>query len=71
MTFSQFMTTRFVLFVYFCGTGLSTIYLINGGRTMKQRNEFEFEAQNLEYENVYNEESDRDRIQLISSIWYS
>ena len=22
---------------------------------MKQRNEFEFEAQNLEYENVYNE----------------
>ena len=38
---------------------------------MKQRNEFEFEAQNLEYENVSNEESDRDRIQLISSIWYS
>ena len=37
---------------------------------MKRWNQFEFEAEALEFENMYNEENDRRGGRELSSIWY-
>ena len=47
------------------------ILTATGGLHMKRWNQFEFEAEALEFENMYNEENDRRGGRELSSIWYT
>lgn len=55
------------IFRYICDVTLKAA----GGLRMKCWNRFEFEAEALEFENMYNEENDRRGGRELSSIWYT